>query len=118
MKKSFVFFTSLIAFLFLIGGITFIISAKEALAAGFAWSGAFSLFIAFVHFFIVFGLVKRKKWAPHLGIFFELYIVLNFVISNVKVLFSPTLFLSAITLLSMSAFLATSLFLLKNHFTE
>lgn len=118
MSKHIAFFTSLLAFIFVVEGLTFIVSAKDGFSLGFVGSAFFSLFIAFVHFFIAFGLVKRKKWAPHLGIFFEAYLILNFLILNFKVLFSSALLPSAITLLSVSAFLTASLFILRKQFTE
>jgi hypothetical protein len=75
-------------------------------------------FIAFVHFFIAYGIVKRKKWAPHLGIFFEAYLVANFMVNNAKSIYSVVLLPSALTLLSVSAFVAGSLFVLRNKFTQ
>jgi len=118
MKKHIFFFVSLIAFIFFIEGAIFLFSVFQSYEAGFRGAALLSLFIAGVHFFIVFGLISRKKWAPHLGIFFQLYLVLNFIISNREALYSPTLLPSAVTVLSVSAFLTASLFMLKNQFTE
>lgn len=118
MKKHYQFFASLIAFIFLIEGATFLVSVKDSFSLGLPWSAAYSLFIAFVHFFIAYGLLKRKHWAPHLGIFFELYLVLNFVISNFSSLYSSELLPSVVTVLSVSAFITATLFVIKNQFNQ
>ena len=118
MKKHIVFFVSLLALIFALEGISFILSAKDSVALGFNKSAVFSIFIAFVHFFIAFGLIKRKKWAPHLGIFFEAYLVVNFFISNARAILSIELLPSVVTVLSVSAFVAVSLFILREQFTE
>ena len=102
---------SLLAFIFAIEGIAFLFSAKES-------SSLFSVFIAFVHFFIAFGLIKKKKWAPHLGIFFEVYLIVNFFISNAQAIYSPSILPSVLSVLSVSAFVTVSLFVLREQFTE
>jgi len=111
MKKHIVFFISLLAIIFTLEGISFLFSAKDS-------GSLFSVFIAFIHLFIVFGLIKRKKWVPHLGIFFEAYLVINFFIGNMRTLLSPEIFPSAISVLSVSAFIGVSLFVLREQFTE
>lgn len=118
MKKHIVFFASLIAFIFAIQGVIFLMSVPESYQAGFRGWALYSLFIAVVHFFIALGLIHRRKWAPHLGIFFQLYIILNFIISNSGSLFSPILLPSVFTVLSVSAFITTGLFILRNEFTD
>ncbi len=118
MKKHIAFFAPLIAFIFGVEGIIFLLSVPQSYQAGFRGWAVFSLFIAAVHFFIAFGLVHKRKWAPHLGIFFQLYIILNFIISNFQSLFTPTLLPSALTVLSVSAFLTGSLFVLRDEFTD
>jgi hypothetical protein len=118
MKKHIAFFATLLALIFAIEGIAFLFSVASSYEAGFRGAALLSVFIALVHFFIATGLVMRKKWAPHLGIFFLLYIVVNFIISNSQALFTETLLPSALTVLSVSAFLTISLFLLKDEFTH
>jgi len=118
MKKHIAFFATLIAFVFAIEGAIFLMSVVESYQAGFRGAALLSLFIALVHFFIAFGLVLRKRWAPHLGIFFQLYIILNFIISNFYTLSSPMLLPSVLTVLSVSALITGSLFVLRNQFTD
>lgn len=118
MKKHVAFFAYLLAFIFAVEGVIFLLSVFQSYEAGFRGAAALSLFIALVHFFIAGGLGLRKRWAPHLGIFFQLYIILNFVISNFHSLYSPILLPSALTVLSVSAFITTSLFILRNEFTD
>lgn len=116
MKKHIVFFAPLLAFIFALEGAAFIFSVIQSYQAGFRGWALFSAFIAFVHLFIAFGLATHKKWAPHLGIFFQLYIVLNFAISNAGSLFSQALLPSVLTVLSVSAFLTVSLFITRDEF--
>jgi hypothetical protein len=118
MKKHIIFFALLLAFIFAVEGIAVLFSVASSYEAGFRGAAALSLFIALVHFFIAIGLVLRKKWAPHLGIFFQLYIVVNFIISNRSALFAETLLPSALTVLSVSAFITISLFVLRNGFNH
>ena len=118
MQKHITFFAPLLAFVFAIEGVAFLFSVVSSYQAGFRGWAMFSLFIAFVHFFIAYGLATRRRWAPHLGIFFQLYIVLNFIISNASSLFSQALLPSALTVLSVSAFLTVSLFITKDEFTN
>lgn len=118
MKKHIVFFAALIAFIFAVEGVAFIFSVFQSYEAGFRGAAGLSLFISLVHFFIAIGLILQKKWAPHLGIFFQLYIVVNFILHNSQSLFSEALLPSALTVLSVSAFLTISLFILRNQFTK
>lgn len=118
MKKHILFFAYLLAFIFAIEGFIFLLSVGQSYQAGFRGAALLSLFIALVHFFIASGLFFRKRWAPHLGIFFQLYIMLNFAISNSHSLSSPALLPSALTVLSVSAFITTSLFILRNEFLQ
>ena len=118
MKKHIIFFVSLLAFIFIVEGVFFLFSAKDSASLGFNKSALFSVFIAFVHFFIAFGLIKKKKWTPHLGIFFEAYLVVNFFISNERALSSPALLPSVLSVLSVSAFVTVSLFVLREQFTD
>ena len=118
MKKHIAFFASLLAFIFAAEGALFLMSVAQSYHAGFRGWALFSLFISLVHFFIAAGLLHRRRWAPHLGIFFQLYIILNFAIGNLHSLSSPELLPSALTVLSVSAFITTSLFILRNEFTD
>ncbi len=118
MKKHIQFFTWLLSFVFVSEGIIFIFSAYASYLLGAYVSLIYSFFIAFVHFFIAYGLVKRKKWAPHLGIFFQAYLIFNFVISNSRTLLSSALVMSAVTFLSLSAFVTVSLFVLRREFIK
>lgn len=118
MQKHITFLATLLAFVFALEGVAFLFSVSSSFQAGFRGWAFFSLFIALVHFFIAFGLATRKRWAPHLGIFFQMYIVLNFIISNFSSLFSQSLLPSALTVLSVSAFLTISLFMTKDEFTN
>jgi hypothetical protein len=118
MRKHIVFFASLLASIFLLEGAIFLYSVVPSYQAGFRGAAALSLFIAFVHFFIAGGLFLQKKWSPHLGIFFQLYIVLNFIFNNFGTLFSEELLPSVLTVLSVSAFLTFSLFVLRNQFSK
>jgi hypothetical protein len=105
-----------IALVFFIQGALFVLATFDSFGAGFrGWAG-FSFFIALVHLFIGYSLIKRKIFAPHLGIFFQAYLVAHFIIMNRDMLYSPILFPLAISVLSISALLTTSLFLLRNKF--
>ncbi len=116
MKKHVVFFSSLLAFVFVIQGGAFLLSVPQSFEAGFRGAAVLSLFIALVHFFIAFGLVTLRKWAPHLGIFFQAYILLNFFISNRHSLTATTMLPAILTILSVSAFTTVTLFILRNEF--
>ncbi len=118
MKKHIGFFAPLLALIFVIEGVIFFISFFQSYEAGIRAAAFVSLFIALVHFFIAWGLVLRKRWAPHLGIFFQLYIIINFLVSNLNALSSPTLLPSALTVLSVAAFLTVSLFVFRDQFTN
>lgn len=118
MQKHLAFFAYLLAFIFTLQGALFLYSVWGSYEAGFRGWAMYSLFISLVHFFIAFGLAKGRRWAPHLGIFFQLYIVLNFIIGNSQSLFSEALLPSALTVLSVSAFLTITLFTLKNEFNN
>jgi hypothetical protein len=118
MSKHSHIFISVIALIFFIEGALFGLSALESYAAGFRGWAAFSFFITFVHFFIAVSLFKQKRYAPHIAIFFQAYIVTHFIISYRDTLYSPILFPSAIGVLSISAFITTGLFILRNNFTN
>lgn len=118
MSKHSHIFISFIALIFFIEGALFALSALESYAAGFRGWAAFSFFITFVHLFIAVSLFKQKRFAPHLGIFFQAYLVTHFIINYRETLYSPILFPSAIGVLSISAFITTSLFVLRNQFTN
>ena len=118
MKRHLGFFASLIAFIFIIEGVIFLLSFFQSYQAGFRGAAFISLFIALVHFIIAGGLIVRKRWTPHLGIFFQLYIIVNFILNNREALSSPTLLPSALTVLSVAAFITVSLFILKDQFRQ
>jgi len=116
MSKHSHIFISAIALIFLFEGVLFVLSALESYTVGFRGWAAFSLFISFVHIFIGYSLFKQKRFAPYLGIFFQIYLVTHFIINYRETLSSPILFPSAFGVLLVSVFIIVSLFFLRKKF--
>lgn len=116
MKGHIVLFSVLLAFVFLVEGLSTLYSSYILYHVGLTNDAYYSVFLACVQFFIAGGLATRRRWSPHLGIFFQAYLVINLIIQNRGISFSTAQLPSVLTLFSASAFITISLYILRNEF--